>query len=80
VRFRARLHREIDYKSVNAQQARRCFRPISGVMNCLLFFMEEKKIKRGLSAGRVQSVSVRLIVDAEEFRNFSKSYSIVARF
>jgi DNA topoisomerase-1 len=49
--------REIDYNLVNAQQARRVLDRL--VMNYRLYF--GKKIKGGLSAGRVQSVSVRLI-------------------
>jgi DNA topoisomerase-1 len=49
-------------------------------MNCLLY---GEKIKGGLSAGRVQSVSVRLIVERErDIQNFNAvaSYSIVAEF
>jgi DNA topoisomerase-1 len=41
-----------------------------------------EKIKGGLSAGRVQSVSVRLIVERKDIQNFNAvaSYSIVAEF
>jgi DNA topoisomerase-1 len=52
--------REIDYNLVNAQQARRVLdRLVGTTVACAL----EEKIKDGLSAGRVQSVSVRLIVE-----------------
>jgi DNA topoisomerase-1 len=46
-------------------------------MNCLLFYGEKKG---GLSAGRVQSVSVRLIERERDIQNFNAiaSYSIVA--
>jgi DNA topoisomerase-1 len=48
-------------------------------MNCLLFYGEKKG---GLSAGRVQSVSVRLIERERDIQNFNAiaSYSIVAEF
>lgn len=72
--------RSIDMGLVAAQQARRVLDRLVGYELSPLLW---RKIKPSLSAGRVQSVAVRLIVDREnEIRNFNQTsnYRIVATF
>ena len=68
IRDAARHPREIDERLVEAQQARRILDRLVGYTLSPFLW---KKVYRGLSAGRVQSVAVRIIVDRErEVRAF----------
>ena len=70
--------RDIDYNLVNAQQARRVMDRIVGFELSPVLW---KKILPGLSAGRVQSVAVRLVVEKEkeiEAHKTSSQYRVIA--
>lgn len=72
--------RGIDYNLVNAQQARRILDRIVGFELSPVLW---RKVKPALSAGRVQSVAVRLLVERErEINSFSitSSYRIIGHF
>ena len=72
--------RDIDLNLVNAQQARRVLDRIVGFKLSPVLW---RKVKPSLSAGRVQSVAVRLIVERErEIQNFrnEESYRVTAIF
>lgn len=72
--------RDIDYHMVNAQQARRVLDRLVGYELSPVLW---RKVKGGLSAGRVQSVAVRLIVERERSIQEFKAethYKVVAEF
>jgi DNA topoisomerase-1 len=80
VREAVKNPQKIDMNKVEAQQARRILDRLVGYgLSPLLW----RKVRRGLSAGRVQSVAVRLVVDREREREAFKSeeyWSVSAEF
>ncbi|MCM1531426.1 MAG: type I DNA topoisomerase [Bacteroides sp.] len=72
--------RKLDYDLVDAQQARRVLDRLVGYEISPLLW---RKVRPSLSAGRVQSVAVRLVVEREEeIKNFKEesSYKVTASF
>jgi DNA topoisomerase-1 len=70
VREALRQPHDVDEKLVDAQEARRILDRLFGYTLSPVLW---KKVRRGLSAGRVQSVAVRLIVEREEARRAFRS-------